>query len=192
MAIFEAMAMGLVPVGAHVGGQSELVTPECGFLIPHGPNELAEYTEALRRLVADYSLRRRMGLAARERVERLFPLSALGPRMAGLIDHACMLSRNAPRPAVGLGLGRKSAVQALEYTRLEQALGQLWMERESWRAQPRPHPTLDIPPATWRRRVARFARAKTAGLYRWGLDHGMTWLTPLKDRATAWAKRHGW
>ena len=33
------MAMEVVPVGADVGGQRELVTPECGVLVKRGSNE---------------------------------------------------------------------------------------------------------------------------------------------------------
>ena len=36
LAIYEAMSMGVAVVGAIVGGQAELVTPECGVLIPRG------------------------------------------------------------------------------------------------------------------------------------------------------------
>jgi len=32
--LLEALAMELVPVAADVGGQRELLTPDCGFLIP--------------------------------------------------------------------------------------------------------------------------------------------------------------
>jgi glycosyltransferase involved in cell wall biosynthesis len=192
VAIFEAMAMGLAPVAARVGGQSELVTSDCGTLIPHGPDELAGYVGALRHLIQQHSIRRQMGANARARVERLFPLSALGPRMADLFDKARALHADQPRPLVGRGLARECAVQALEYTRLEVALDQLWMERESWRANPRPHPNAIIPRATTRRRIARFVRAKGAGWYHWGVDHGMDWLVPLKERAIQWAKQRGW
>jgi len=192
VAIFEAMAMGLVPVGARVGGQSELVAPDCGTLISHGPNELVEYTAALRRLTQDHNLCRQMGMNARARVEQLFPLSALGPRMAELLDKAAALHREAPRPPIGPGLGRENAVQAIEYTRLESALDQLWRERESWRVTPRPHPTIVMPSISRRRRLALFVYAKTARWYHWGLDHGMDWLVPLKERTISWAKRHGW
>ncbi len=34
--IYEAMAAGLVVVGADVGGQRELVTPDCGYLLSPG------------------------------------------------------------------------------------------------------------------------------------------------------------
>jgi glycosyltransferase involved in cell wall biosynthesis len=192
VAIFEAMAMGLVPVAARVGGQSELVTPDCGILIPHGPNELAEYVNALRQLIQQHNQRRQMGLSARERVERLFPMTALGPRMAELLDKARALHDSRPRPSVAPGLAREYAVQVLEYTRLETAMDQLWMERESWRSKPRPHPNAIIAPATTRRRIARFVRAKGARWYHWGIDHGMDWLVPFKDRAITWAKKRGW
>jgi glycosyltransferase involved in cell wall biosynthesis len=192
VAVFEAMAMGLVPVAARVGGQSELVTPDCGILIPHGSNELAQYVDALRQLIQQHDQRRQMGMKARDRVERLFPLTALGPRMAELLDKAQVLHDTSPRPLIGLGLAREYAVQMLEYTRLETALDQLWMERESWRSNPRPHPNAIIPPATTRRRIARFVRAKGARWYHWGIDHGMDWLIPVKDRAITWAKKRGW
>jgi glycosyltransferase involved in cell wall biosynthesis len=192
VAIFEAMAMGLVPVAARVGGQSELVTPECGILIPHSSNELMDYVGALRQLIQQHGQRRQMGMKARDRVEQLFPLTALGPRMAELLNKARVLHDTSPRPLVGQGLAREYAVQVLEYTRLEKALDQLWMERESWRANPRPHPNAIIPPATTRRRIARFVRAKGARWYHWGIDHGMDWLIPFKDRAITWAKKRGW
>jgi glycosyltransferase involved in cell wall biosynthesis len=192
VAIFEAMAMGLVPIGARVGGQSELVTPDCGALISHSPNELAEYVAALRRLLYDRALCQQTGANARARVERLFPLSALGPRMAELFEQAAALHREAPRPPVGRGVGREYAAQAIEYTRLEHALDLLWRERESWRSSPIPHPTIAMPPAGLRRRLALFLRARTIRWYRWGLAHGMDWLIPLKERTVGWAKRHGW
>ena len=50
--MFEAMAAGVVPVASDVGGQRELVTPECGVLVAHGPDEIERYVEALRQLAA--------------------------------------------------------------------------------------------------------------------------------------------
>ncbi|HWQ15534.1 MAG TPA: glycosyltransferase family 4 protein, partial [Roseiflexaceae bacterium] len=130
---FEAMAMGVVPVSADVGGQGELVTADCGFLVPHGPDELDAYVAALRRLVLDPALRRALGRQARRRVEEHFPLSAFGPRMAALFERAAALHRDEPRPAVSLALAREHAVQAIETMRLEQAVGELWADRDRWR-----------------------------------------------------------
>lgn len=189
VAVLEAMAMGIVPVSARVGGQPEVVTAECGVLVSHGPDELEEYVRALQLLIDAPERRRAMGEAARERVERHFPLTALGPRMAELFDRACLLSRTEPRPAVGLGLARESATQAIELTRVEGALHELWMEREGWRAAPRPHPTLATPRLSRRRRAALFIWSSAAPIYRWAVGRGFTWLVPLKDRARQWARR---
>jgi glycosyltransferase involved in cell wall biosynthesis len=75
MAILEAMAAGLPVVATAVGGIPELVADgETGLLVPPGdPDALAA---ALRRLVADPELRRRLGEAARARVEERFSLAA--------------------------------------------------------------------------------------------------------------------
>jgi glycosyltransferase involved in cell wall biosynthesis len=65
------MAAGLPVVASAVGGIPELVVDgETGFLVPPGdPEALAE---ALRRVVADDELRRRLGAGGRERAEQLF------------------------------------------------------------------------------------------------------------------------
>jgi glycosyltransferase involved in cell wall biosynthesis len=42
VALLEAMAAGVVPAVAKVGGQEEIVSPDAGALIPHGANELQE------------------------------------------------------------------------------------------------------------------------------------------------------
>ena len=53
IALLEAMAAGVVPVVAEVGGQKEIVSPDAGVLIPHGVNELQEYADAIRRLLSN-------------------------------------------------------------------------------------------------------------------------------------------
>ena len=60
LAIFEAMAMETVPVGADVGGQRELVTPECGYLIRHGDHEIEQYVAALAELIQSPEKRKAM------------------------------------------------------------------------------------------------------------------------------------
>lgn len=193
VATMEAMAMGVTPVSADVGGQGELITPECGFLVPHGPHEIDEYASVLARLADDPALRRRMSAAARERVERHFALRDFGPRMEMLIEQARACHRDNPRPIIPLELAREWATQIIEYTRQEAALDELWAERESWRSNPRPHPSLSQPPRqSTRRRIVRFAWAQVAQFYRWGLAHGMEWLVPLKERLMSEVRRRGW
>ena len=66
-ALFEAMAMGCVPVVADVGGQRELVTAACGSLVPHGADEVQRYVAALRAAV-DASSMKRMQKKSRARI----------------------------------------------------------------------------------------------------------------------------
>lgn len=193
VATMEAMAMGVVPVSADVGGQGELITPDCGFLVPHGSHEVDEYADILARFANDPALRQRMSAAARERVERHFALRDFGPRMEMLMERAKAYHSDHPRPAVPRELAREWATQVIEYTRQEMALDELWAERESWRSSPRPHPSLSQPPRqSARRRILRFAWAQVAPFYRWGVANGMEWLVPLKERLVSEARRRGW
>ena len=65
-AILEAQSCGLPVVATRVGGNPELVVPECGVLVePQNPAALAQ---ALLELLPDARRRRRLGAAARERV----------------------------------------------------------------------------------------------------------------------------
>jgi glycosyltransferase involved in cell wall biosynthesis/Tfp pilus assembly protein PilF len=88
LTIYEAMAMGVVPVGAVVGGQAELVTPDCGILVERGPKEIADYANALLRLISNTSERRQLADAARRRVENHFPIEKLGRQMDAFIQTA--------------------------------------------------------------------------------------------------------
>lgn len=119
LTVYEAMATGLVVVGAAVGGQEELVTEGTGYLIRRSTpeQEAREYAAILGRLVADATLRERVGVAARQRCERHFDLRHMGDRMVALFDHARRLHEERPRPAIGTGLGRSTALEALEAQR---------------------------------------------------------------------------
>ncbi|GKT08087.1 glycosyltransferase family 4 protein [Desulforhabdus sp. TSK] len=90
LTFYEAMACGLVVVGADVGGQRELVTEECGILVPVGDTEreTALYIAALETLLSDPSKRRAMGRNARERICRHFRLDDMGSNMTRLLHQA--------------------------------------------------------------------------------------------------------
>jgi hypothetical protein len=126
LTLFEAMAMQVVPVAADVGGQRELVRPECGFLIPQGENELQEYVSALKQLLESPELRALMGQAGRQRIVEHFSMERMAGRMVELLNCARELARTSPRPAVGRGLGLECAALAIEYTRLEQFADRHW------------------------------------------------------------------
>ncbi len=99
LTIFEGMASGVVPVGAMVGGQPELVTPECGILIPRSSEdqEAEAYALALAGLIREPEKRRQMALNSRERVENHFSLELMGERMESLIYKAGQLRQGSPR-----------------------------------------------------------------------------------------------
>jgi glycosyltransferase involved in cell wall biosynthesis len=70
LTIYEAMACGLPIVGANVGGQVELVTPECGFLLPLQTQDemIDSYVEILYKFVQNPLLGKQMGNAGRQRI----------------------------------------------------------------------------------------------------------------------------
>ena len=72
-AILVAMASSLPVVATHVGGIPELVVDgETGLLVP--PSDVDQLVDALDRVLASQTLRRRMGQAGRRRVEQNFTL----------------------------------------------------------------------------------------------------------------------
>ena len=88
LALYEAMAMEAVVLGADVGGQAELVTPECGILVRPGPGEVEAYAAHLLELLRSPEKRRSMARAARERVATHFRLEDLADRMHAIFGEA--------------------------------------------------------------------------------------------------------
>jgi len=74
--VLEAMAAGLPVVATAVGGTPEVVVNGVtGFLVP--PRDPDALAKAIIRLLCDPDLRRRMGKAGRERVERFFSVERM-------------------------------------------------------------------------------------------------------------------
>ncbi|MEM4546868.1 MAG: glycosyltransferase [Gloeomargarita sp. GMQP_bins_120] len=119
LAIYEAMAMGVTVVGADVSGQKELVTPECGILVPRGPSELENYVQALNFLIYNAEERQAMARQARERVMKYFRLDQMVEQMIKLFNEDAQ-SSSAPN-SIDVSLAREIAIRALEFTRLEWA-----------------------------------------------------------------------
>ncbi len=128
LAIFEAMAMGVVPVSADVGGQAELVTPEVGYLIPHDKREveLEAYVTVLSRLVRDVEHRRRLSVAARRRIVADFNLDKMGQKMHELLLRAAELHREHPRATLPPATAAEFAAMSIDRFRLERLADQLW------------------------------------------------------------------
>ncbi len=84
LVLFEAMSMGVVPVATDVGGQRELVTPECGRLVVLGPQLIESLVEALDALLIDAEARARCAAQGRARVEAEFDLDLTGEQIEAL------------------------------------------------------------------------------------------------------------
>jgi colanic acid/amylovoran biosynthesis glycosyltransferase len=90
--ILEAMAMGLPVVSTWISGIPEMVEDEVtGILVPERDPPAASV--AIRRLLQDPPLRRRMGLAGRERVGRLFAINQSADQLAQLLSNALSAPR---------------------------------------------------------------------------------------------------
>ncbi|HTS18825.1 MAG TPA: glycosyltransferase [Verrucomicrobiae bacterium] len=96
LAVYEAMAMEVVPVVADVGGQRELVTPDCGILVERGAEEAADYARALQKLLDAPERLRQMGQAGRRRVSERFHINDLGRRANEVFNQACAICSAAP------------------------------------------------------------------------------------------------
>ena len=124
LSIFEAMACGVAVVGADVGGQRELVTPECGVLIARGnadgaPTEAERYADILAELLGDPQRRTALGHAAAARIRHAFRLDQMVERMLGLCQEARLLHADSPRPIPDSEWGQARAARTMTYVRLQ-------------------------------------------------------------------------
>lgn len=120
LALFEAMALESVPVVADVGGQRELVTPDCGYLIPFDKSkeELASYVRALKQLLEDPQLRRRKGFACRERIRKHFRLDQMTEVFMKAMVSATQRHVLRKPPLPDASVCRDLAAMAIDHTRL--------------------------------------------------------------------------
>ncbi len=132
LAVYEAMASGLAIIGADVGGQRELVTPECGRLVQRSTpdKETQQYADALVPLIADPAYARAVGARCRQRIIDHYQLHHMGDQMDRLLMVASQHKHSSPRPPVSPRLGYELAVRAVEYLRLHELADALWSERE--------------------------------------------------------------
>ena len=166
LVIQEAMARGVAVVAAAVGGQRELVTPDCGVLVPPGPAEdlVTAYAAALRPLIEQPERRLALGACARARVREQFGLEQMGARMDALL-------RTTARRADAVEIVEPDAV--MESVRSQYVPYWQWVTIVAARRSE--------PSQSWN---ARFFRSLTMlePAYRWGLRHGWTWLPTLRRR----------
>jgi glycosyltransferase involved in cell wall biosynthesis len=120
LALFEAMALESVPVVSDVGGQRELVTPDCGYLIPleNSKEELASYVRTLKQLLDNPQQRRQNAIACRERIKEHFRLDQMTDVFMQAMVKATQrhLLRKPPLPDASVC--RDLATMAIDHTRL--------------------------------------------------------------------------
>jgi glycosyltransferase involved in cell wall biosynthesis len=96
VSVLEAMAAGVPVVASRVGGVPEQVSDgETGLLVE--PGDLDELATALARLIAEPSLRRRLGAAGRARAEQAFDLDPFRRAHVELYSRE-LASRRLPAP----------------------------------------------------------------------------------------------
>jgi glycosyltransferase involved in cell wall biosynthesis len=135
LSVYEAMSIGLCVVGADVGGQRELVTPETGILIdPAVPvdEQSRLYAEILSGLLNDPARCAELGAAARRRIHDHFPLKAMGERMLEIFAEATELKKQEPRTVLPEALSHEWAVQVIEQVRANELCDYLWPLKERW------------------------------------------------------------
>ena len=85
--LLEAMAMGKAVVATRVGGNPDIVTNgENGFLVPAGDSK--SMSSALRQLIEDDGLRRRIGAQNRQKIEKHFSWTATVKRIERVYNEA--------------------------------------------------------------------------------------------------------
>jgi glycosyltransferase involved in cell wall biosynthesis len=90
--LLESMDHGLPVVVTDVGGNPEVVVHgETGILVP--PGDAASFVEAVVGLLLDPEMRRRMGAAARRRVDAEFRIARTAERYAALYEEVLAASR---------------------------------------------------------------------------------------------------
>ncbi|KAK5581220.1 hypothetical protein RB653_001250 [Dictyostelium firmibasis] len=95
MIFYESMSIGLVPVGSNVGGQSELVSPDCGFLVDIDGVDHVELTnrfvQILKQLIKNPKKIISMASKCRKRIKSKFEIHKMGEN---IVSNFCNTIKN--------------------------------------------------------------------------------------------------
>ena len=174
-------------VGADVGGQRELVTPECGVLIERGEEaeEARQYADILARLLSDPERCKALGRSGRQRIAQHFRLEQMTDRF--LAAYQAARRERKPQPGRFRGLAWVGRVPARRSNTSAWRASPTGCGRNEGREQPR---------ALFRSTPIRGGRAcilppsrLTAGLYRPAEGEPSVAALPEKSSQTALAAR---
>ncbi|MEB0224700.1 glycosyltransferase family 4 protein [Pseudomonas sp. 10S4] len=126
VALLEAMAAGVVPVVADVGGQDELVGEEMGYLVAHGEDEVSRYVGVLQAVAADVSMRERKAQACKRLIAAHYTSAATNRQWLEILDEAHRNRIASSHPPLALGLAKELATWALESRRVTTYLDQIY------------------------------------------------------------------
>lgn len=113
--LYEAMAMGCVPVVSDVGGQRELVVPEVGSLVDASRDESAPYVDGVRPYL-DRAVLTATAAAARAHVARHFD-SARTVRVVEETLALAQVRRSARQATLPVAMAEELAVMGLDVIR---------------------------------------------------------------------------
>lgn len=126
VALLEAMAAGVLPVVADVGGQDELVGEDTGYLIAHGDDEVTRYVGALQAVAEDVPMRQRKAQACKQLIAAQYTSAATNRQWLSILDEAHHNRRTVSHPPLPLGLAKELATSALESRRVTTYLDQIY------------------------------------------------------------------
>ena len=129
IALLEAMAAGVVPVVAKVGGQEEIVAADAGVLVAHSAHEVSDYLQALTELLSGTGQRQRMSQQCQVLAASKLSWQAMTDRFEAILTEAHQLRVTQPRHPISPALGKEFASLSLEYKRLGEAVDWLWTTR---------------------------------------------------------------
>jgi glycosyltransferase involved in cell wall biosynthesis len=139
VALYESLAMdNVVPVMSNVGGQSEIIDSDCGYLIPQDDNELQRYVSAIDYLIKNPSARREISRNGVIRVNTHYTHHDTILKLLEIFRIADANFKQAPRPTLQRGFALEMANMAIEYKRLSSVADVLW-------SQSRPNATTSQP-----------------------------------------------
>lgn len=103
--VLESMAAGVVPLVVAYGGPSELVTPDCGYLVQLGQREqiVKDLREVLELVARDPARLRQKAIAAKQRVREYFTWSS---KVSQVLEvYRWVLGEHRQKPHFGMPLG---------------------------------------------------------------------------------------